>query len=233
MPRPAPNVQLAERAEVRVVVDLHLDADPRARAPRAALRPTQPGRIVAELTICRPRSYGPGRPMPAPTTRSRSSPPARGRRRRAGPRCRAPRRRRGRRRPERRLRRGSADERSATATRTWEWPRSMPSATPADGSRRRSAGGRPRPPERATSRRRRRRRRGPRFWRSPTSVATVVRDRPVSWASSLRVAVPLRRSASTTRRRFPSRSASREPSAASPRTPATFSRRGCFCQDLG
>ena len=112
----------------------------------------------------------------------------------------------------------SADERSATATRTCEWPRSMPSATPADGSRRSSAGGRPRPPERATARRRRPRRRGRALWRSPTSVATVVRDRPVSCASSLRVAVPLRRSASTTRRRLPSRSASREPSAASPRT---------------
>ena len=52
----------------------------------------------------------------------------------------------------------------------------------------------------------------PRPCRSETSVATVVRERPVIRARSLLLAVPERRSASTTRSRFSSRSVPKVPS---------------------
>ena len=134
-------------------------------------RPSRAGSSPSRPSAGRGRS-GPGRPMPAPTTRSRSTPACASTSSTSSrPRCRAPRRRRGRRRPARRPRRGRVDERSATATRTCEWPKSMPSATPADGSSRRSAGGRPRPPGARPTRRRRRSTTRPALWRSATSVA--------------------------------------------------------------
>ena len=101
-------------------------------------------------------------------------------------------------------------ERSETATRRWRWPKSIPSATPAerferDHHRRAARRG---PRRRAA---RRARRRGRRRARSVTIVETVERERPVIRASSARLATPRSRRASITRLRLPSRREANEP----------------------
>ncbi len=68
--------------------------------------------------------------------------------------------------------------------------------------------------------------------RSATSVETVERDRPVRRASSARLALPRRRSASTSWRRLRSLSDSSEPEPAAG-IGATLPNRGRFCQDFG
>ena len=107
-------------------------------------------------------------------------------------------------------------ERSAIATWTCSWPKSMPSTRPAERSSVSSVGGRPccgarpsasdsdpaRPSCSTTS---------PCDCRSETSVETVERDSPVMRARSARLALPRRRSASSSWRRLRSLSDSSEP----------------------
>ena len=164
--------------------------------------PAQPGSTVEPSTpLC--RSIGAASAIPAPMTRERST-PASARTSNtssaavssdsSGASSTSSSRKRSAR---------TVDARSATATRTWRWPKSIPSAEPAAASSRRKTGGRPRPAgcgrSFACSTI------NPRVCRSATSEATVVRERPVVRARSLRLAVPARRSASTTRRRLSSR----------------------------
>src|SRR6266545_3620008 len=126
----------------------------------------------------------------------------------------------------------TVDERSASATRTSSWSKKMPTATPAVGSSRRRTGGRPRPVWRSpftccstTS---------PCSWRAATTLPTVVRERLVNLARSLRLACPRRRNASTTSRRLRSRREAMDP----PLKPVTEGRgdplpsRG-VCQEVG
>ena len=94
--------------------------------------PIQPGRIAESPTSPLSRRSGPGTPMPTPVTRSASTPTSSSSRRTSRPASAMP---------------WSAAwstssgssasartvwARSAIATRTWEWPKSMPTATPAE-----------------------------------------------------------------------------------------------------
>ena len=132
--------ELAERAEVRVVVDLDLDADPRAQLlGGVAADPARKDRRRVDhlraAVVRAGKAHARADDAVALDTRLREHVVDEPRRR-----------------VERLVgvvvdvdrsvgsRRGARRE-SATATRTCEWPRSMPSATPADGSSRSSAGG--------------------------------------------------------------------------------------------
>ena len=81
------------------------------------------------------------------------------------------------------------DERSETATRRWLWPKSMPTAAPADESNESRIGGRPpwvpcAAPSSARSTT------SPSAWRSDTRLDTVERDSPVRRAISAREISP-------------------------------------------
>src|SRR4051794_3113016 len=180
-----------------------------SRAPisGAARTPTQPGRITEDPTVPVRRSTGPGRPIPAPSTRSRGTPAsARTAATSAAARSSASSARWSTSSASSRSAR-TVEDRSATATRRWEWSKSMPTAAPADGSSASSMPGRPgrerSSPRSVTS---------PRSTRSATRLETVERESPVARARSARLAVPARRRASTSRARLPSRRASSAPS---------------------
>ena len=179
------------------------------RAPRPRSMPRQPARITDEPTVPVRRSIGPGRPMPAPTTCG------------------------GRRRPPEHLgdhlaavssecggrastsivepALGRAPSRTGRrrATRTCRWPKSTPTAAPAVGVEPQQHRRAPVPA--AALGPSRRSITSPRACRSPTSVVIVVRESPVIRTRSVRLALPSRRSASTTLSRLGSRSASSDP----------------------
>src|ERR687895_1287342 len=198
----------------------------RALNASAARTPTQPGRIDEDPTRPERMSIGPGSPSPTPITSRRgtsaaastssTSSEAVSRPVSAGSSVRVGR---------------SAEARmvwlrSAAATRRWRFPKSIPTAAPAERLKDRSRGGRPPcgdapppcgdPPARSS-----RSLSMPSPWSSLTMLATVVRESPVRRASSGRLAAPASRSAATTRARLRSRRTS-GPAA----THWTHSRRG-------
>ena len=103
----------------------------------------------------------------------------------------------------------TACERSETATRRWRWPKSTPTARPADGLSETITGGRPAwvesglSPSRSPA--------SPVSSRSETIVETVERESPVIRARSARLATPRSRRASITRLRLPSLREANEP----------------------
>ena len=126
--------QLGERAEVGVVVDA--DRARRAAGASPRRRRRRPSRAGSPTSRSRRR---PGRSGPAGRGRRRSRASGRCRPRRAPRRSgrarrRGPPARRGRCPSARRARRGCSTTGRATATRTWLWPKSIPSAAPADAS---------------------------------------------------------------------------------------------------
>ena len=208
-PRPAPSV-CSPRAPRLASLSTSTCRFRRRANWSAALTPTHPGRITEERTRPVVRSIGPGRPMPAPITwsseRPASSRTSAIRPAAASSACSAAVS------TSRSARRSAStvEERSATATRRWRWPKSTPSAAPAVAVSRSSVGGRPRPGRSgrgstslSTTMRR--------SCSSLISVVIVVRERLVMRIRSPRLTLPSRRSASTTRRRFARRSDSREP----------------------
>src|SRR4051794_2152572 len=201
-PRAAPNATSASAPRFASLSTTTLT--PRRRSSSAAgCRPTQSARITDEPTVPVRALIGPGRPAPAPRTRSGAS-PASSRTSRASSAAASSEPAAAASTSSSIVRSASTvRERSAAATRRCRWPKSMPSAPPADASRRSSTGGRPRPAGSdaaascSTT--------TPRATRSPTSAVIVVADSPVARARSARLSEPWRRSSSTTRRRLASR----------------------------
>ena len=103
------------------------------------------------------------------------------------------------------------DDRSLTATRTWLWPKSIPSAAPADLSNESRIGGRP-PCSPCAAPGSSRSTTSPSDCSSDTRLETVERESPVRRAISARLIRPSCRSALITRRRLSRRSDASEPS---------------------
>src|SRR5215218_9055423 len=123
-----------------------------------------------------------------------------------------------------------ADDRSATATRRWLWPKSTPSAAPAELSNESRIGGRP-PCSPCASPCSARSTTRPSDWSSETRLETVERERPVRRAISARLILPCWRSALITRRRLSRRNDASEPSDRS-LTVGILTRAAGFCQGL-
>ncbi len=181
--------ELGESAEIGVVVDGDVQVEPRRELLGGVRARHQPGRITGRADRAverdRPRERHPG-PDHVATARC---PPRRARRRRARPPRRVPLRQHGRRRARRaarrpRSRRGRRRRRGGAGGRSGCRRRRPPTGRAAAGS----AGARVRrgPARGGCSTTR------PRPCSSVTSVATVVRERPVARARSLRLAVPRR-----------------------------------------
>ena len=198
---------LGESAEIRIVVDRDVQVEPR-RELLGGAQPVPAGQDHRRSDGAVERRSAPRAPSPPRPRATARCPPRRARRRRARPPRRVPLRQHGRRRARRaarrpRSRRGRRRRRGGAGGRSRCRRRRPPTGRAAAGSAaarvRRGPGGggcsttRPRPCS------------------SVTSVATVVRERPVARASSLRLAVPRRRRASITRSRLSSRRASSDP----------------------
>src|SRR3954453_5496148 len=207
--RPAPNAASASAPRLASLSTM-TGMSSRWRISFAAVMPIQPGRIALDPTVPASCSIGPGRPIPAPITAVRGTPASAS----ASVTISAASSRpcwaswsvsSGSRRSER-----IVLARSETATRRCEWPKSMPTAAPAEASKESRIGGRP-PcwpwalPGSGRSITR------PSACRSATRLETVERLSPVRRAMSAREISPSLRSAWMTRRRLRRRSDSSEP----------------------
>ena len=172
-------------------------------------RPTHEGRIVDEPSVPVSRLMGPGSPIPTPITCWRSAPASAStsstRTTAASMASSA-----GRSMSTSVVRSASAVcARSNAATRRRRCPKSTAMATPAARSSASRTPGRPprsppgSVPSRSTT--------SPISWRSPTMLDTVERERPVTRASSARLARPRSLSALMTLRRFSSRNDPSDP----------------------
>ena len=181
----------------------------RASASAAASTPTHPGRIEAARTAPVVRSIGAGKPIPTPSTRARSAPASSSTWSTNSAAAVSPWSAEWSTFSSRQVSARTVWERSETATRRWRWPKSIPTASPAEGLSETITGGRPAcasppgSPSRSPA--------SPESSRSETIVETVERERPVTRASSARLAIPLSRRASITRFRLPSRREANEP----------------------
>src|SRR4051794_16332418 len=194
--------------------------------------PIQPGRMLEEPTVPSPCSIGPGRPMPAPITCARFTPASASVSETSSAAASSPSWASwsvssGRVRSAR-----IVEARSDTATRRCEWPKSMPTAAPADASKESRIGGRP-PCAPCAEPGSGRSTTSPSACRSATRLDTVERDNPVRRAMSAREIWPSSRSARITRRRFRRRSDSSDPARLGGMRPAIVSGPRPVCQRFG
>src|SRR3954468_23671460 len=212
-PRPEPQTNSA-RAPRLASFSTFTGRRRRCSISSAALTPTQPGRIDDEPTAPVDLLIGPGRPMPTPITPLRPTLASFSTSSTSSAAAFSPSSAEWSTSSSRQDSARTSWERSETATRRWEWPKSTPTARPAEGFRERRTGGLPPASPRATpvasacsvSR--------PAWIRSETMLDTVERDSPVTRAISALLAVPRPRSASMTRPRLSSRSDRSDPESA-------------------